>query len=83
MMAHSNNEELLRQLHDALLANQVFHTPVALRRRGGQWDEYELDAIKRTREALSAFNWLNGSRETQGPEHRLARDETSTAKKEG
>lgn len=38
---------------DALRANQVFHTPVALRRRGGQWDEYEIDAINRTREALA------------------------------
>ena len=43
--------ELLNQLRDALLANQVFQTPIANRRRG-QWDEYELDAIKRTREGL-------------------------------
>lgn len=48
----------LRQLRDALLANQVFHTPIALRRRGGEWDEYEIDAINRTREALAATEWL-------------------------
>lgn len=39
---------------DALRANQVFHTPIALRRRGGQWDEYEMDAIKRTRAVLQS-----------------------------
>lgn len=37
----------------ALRANQVFHTPVALRRKPDrQWDEYEMDAIKRTKAVL-------------------------------
>lgn len=46
--------DLIEMLTDALQANGVFHTPIALRRRGGQWDDYELDAIRRTREALAA-----------------------------
>lgn len=49
------SSELVSLLRDALLANQIFHTPIALRRRGGQWDEYEIDAINRTREALAAI----------------------------
>lgn len=43
------------QLMDALRANQVFHTPIALRRKAtGEWDEYEIDAISRTRDALAS-----------------------------
>jgi hypothetical protein len=50
-------EELIRlveTMRDALRANQVFHTPLARRRRGGEWSEYELDAIHRTRDAIAA-----------------------------
>ena len=47
-------KEKTKELVDALQANQVFHTPIALRRRGGQWDEYELDAIQRTKDVLGA-----------------------------
>lgn len=44
---------LLEETREALRANQVFHTPVALRRKpSGQWDEFEQDAITRTRAAL-------------------------------
>ena len=56
---------LLAQVRDALLANQVFHTPIALRRKGGelpQWDEYEYDAIRRTRETLYALNSGGGEK---------------------
>lgn len=39
---------------DALRANQVFHTPIALSRKlDRQWDEYEADAINRTKAALT------------------------------
>lgn len=55
-------DAVISQLRDALLANQIFHTPIALRRRGGQWDEYEMDAIRRTREALASSEGLaNGT----------------------
>ena len=47
---------LVSQLVDALRANGVFHTPLALRRHGKPWDEYEMDAINRTREAIAAAN---------------------------
>lgn len=44
----------IRQLVEALQANQIFHTPLALSRKPGRkWDEYEIDAINRTRAALS------------------------------
>lgn len=46
--------ERIKRLEEALSANRVFHTPIALRRRGGKWDEYELDAIRRTREEIGA-----------------------------
>ena len=44
-------------LFEAVRANQVFHTPVALWRKlpKMEWDEYELDAIRRTNEALSTL----------------------------
>jgi mRNA degradation ribonuclease J1/J2 len=41
------------KMREALKANGVFHTPMALRKNGHDWDEYQIDAINRTREALS------------------------------
>lgn len=49
-----DSEARIKRLEEALSANRVFHTPIALRRRGGEWDEYELDAIRRTREEIGA-----------------------------
>lgn len=57
---HTPVQDVSSMVRDALMTNQVFHTPVALRRRGGQWDEYEQDAITRTREALSILNREGG-----------------------
>lgn len=39
----------------ALKANGVFHTPIALRRKrpDTEWNEYEMDAINRTKTALA------------------------------
>jgi hypothetical protein len=48
-------KKLQKQLfdaHDALRANQVFHTPIAMRKNGNEWDEYQVDAINRTKECL-------------------------------
>ncbi len=44
---------LVAEMRDALKANQVFHTPLELKKRGGQWNEFELDAVRRTRDALA------------------------------
>lgn len=45
--------ELINSARLALLANGVFHTPVALRKSGNaEWDEYQIDAINRTRNFL-------------------------------
>ena len=43
---------LLEQLIDALRANGIFYTPIALRKNGREWDEFQIDAINRTRNAL-------------------------------
>lgn len=51
--------EDIQTLLDALRANGVFHTPLALRRKGGKpWDEYEIDAIRRTRDAVALAETL-------------------------
>jgi hypothetical protein len=43
----------ITELTEALEANQVFHTPIAKRRKpGGEWDEYESEAITMTLTAL-------------------------------
>ena len=51
--------KLKEQLHEAKLAlqaNQVFHTPIALRKTGQEeWDEYQIDAINRTKEVLGSM----------------------------
>ena len=52
------DRDLLLAVRDALEANGVFHTPIALRRKLAvdgrcQWDEFEIDAITRTRETLA------------------------------
>lgn len=52
-MAISRASAALTEAYDALKANQVFHTPLAKGlRRGRQWNEYEADAVDRTRRAL-------------------------------
>lgn len=54
------NAELTNRLEaarEALEANRVFYTPIALSRKPGRaWDEYEIDAIERTKVALSQLN---------------------------
>lgn len=50
-------KNLLKEAQDALRANQVFHTPIALRQNGKEWNEYQIDAINRTREVLSKINY--------------------------
>ena len=47
------DKDLIKQLVNALKANGVFHTPIQLRKNGHPWDEYQIDAINRTREALN------------------------------
>ena len=51
-------EELIKLVQDArlaLLANGVFHTPVALRQSGQtEWNEYQIDAINRTKDFLAS-----------------------------
>ena len=44
---------LVVEMKEALEANRIFHTPLELRKHGGKWDEYQLDAIHRTRDALT------------------------------
>lgn len=41
-------------LADALRANAVFHTPVAKAKLTsfGEWDDFQLDAVNRTKDAL-------------------------------
>lgn len=51
----SQRDSLKKQitgLREALQANGIFHTPIALRKNGASWDEYQLDAISRTKHAL-------------------------------
>jgi len=43
---------LVVEMREALEANRVFHTPLELRKHGGEWNEYQLDAVHRTRHAL-------------------------------
>lgn len=52
--AAEKTKALIIELVEALQANGIFHTPIALRRRGCHWDEYEMDAINRTREAINS-----------------------------
>lgn len=47
-------EDYTKMLIDAIKANQVFHTPYVMRCLGRDWNEYEIDAIKRSREALNS-----------------------------
>lgn len=49
----SNPKELIAEMRDALQANGVFHTPIHRRLLGREWDEYEADAIMRTKAALA------------------------------
>lgn len=57
-------EQLIALLIDArlaLLANKVFHTPVALRKSGQtEWNEYQIDAIRRTNDFLNSTQILEG-----------------------
>ncbi len=49
--ASNSKDTKIKDLMDAVEANLVFHTPVALSRKPGrQWDEYEMDAINRTKQ---------------------------------
>lgn len=45
-------KDQLEEAKDALRANLIFHTPVMMRKLGRSWDEYEQDAINRTRKFL-------------------------------
>lgn len=42
-----------QELVEALRANLIFHTPLALLNNNKPWDEYQMDAINRTKEALA------------------------------
>lgn len=56
------SEASREEMRAALQANGIFHTPIALRKNGGEWDEYQLDAISRTKKALSSTSgtgWLS------------------------
>lgn len=58
----SQTFSLVEELLDALKSNAVFHTPIALRRKLpiSEWDEYEADAISRTRAAIEkAERWMS------------------------
>lgn len=50
---------LVAEMREALEANQVFHTPLELRKHGGEWNEYQLDAIHRTRDALINASYVS------------------------
>lgn len=46
-------QKLVIDMRNALQANQIFHTPLALRKNGKEWDEYQADAINRTKDCLA------------------------------
>lgn len=55
MISQSELLDLINSARLALLANGVFHTPVALRKSGNaEWDQYQIDAIHRTRNFLAS-----------------------------
>lgn len=55
-----NEKEFIRECIDALQAQNVFHTPLALsRKKNREWDEYETDAIKRQKKCLALANLFN------------------------
>ena len=50
---------LVVEMREALEANRVFHTPLELRKHGGEWNEYQRDAIYRTRDALINASYVS------------------------
>lgn len=50
---------LVVEMREALEANQVFHTPLELRKHGGEWNEYQWDAVRRTRDALVNASYVS------------------------
>lgn len=50
---NQQQREGLKLCAEALQANGIFHTPLQLRKNGHPWDDYQIDAINRTSEALS------------------------------
>ncbi len=52
-------EQLLQDAKLALEANGVFHTPLEMLAHGGQWNEYQEDAIRRTQDVLTRMAHIN------------------------
>jgi len=48
-------KKLCEEQHAALKANRIFHTPITKRilTNFGDWDEYQQDAISRTKDCIT------------------------------
>lgn len=47
-----DRDNTIKEMREALQANQIFHTPIMRLKLGREWDEFESDAITRTKACL-------------------------------